>query len=80
MRIDDTVLYEEFVAARLRAVELADAYREMSADDPCRPLVWDGVVSQTEHARCLLESWLRSAPKARESRTKQRIRAQQSPK
>jgi hypothetical protein len=57
MQIDDTVLYEEFVAARLRAVQLTDAYREMPADDPCRPLLWDGVVSQTEDARCLLETW-----------------------
>lgn len=76
MRIDDSVLYEEFVAARLRAVELTDAYRDMPADDPCRPLLWDGVVSQTEHARCLLESWLRSATTEREPGAKQRIRAQ----
>jgi hypothetical protein len=61
MRIDDSVLYQEFVAARLRAVELTDAYRELAADDPCRPLLWDGVVSQTERARCLLESWLQAA-------------------
>ena len=60
MRIDNSVLYEDFVAARLRAVELTDAYRDMPADDPCRPLLWDRVVRQTEHARCLLESWLQS--------------------
>jgi hypothetical protein len=80
MPIDHTVLYEEFLAARLRAVELTDAYREMPADDPCRPLMWDGVVRQTEHARSLLESWLGSAPTERETGTKQRIHAQQLPK
>jgi hypothetical protein len=77
MRIDDTVLYEDFIAARLRAVELTDAYRQMPADDPCRPSLWEGVVRQTEHARCLLEAWLRSAPGARESRNNRGNRAQE---
>lgn len=80
MRIDDTVLYEEFVAARLRAVELTDAYREMPTDDPCRPLLWDGVVRQTEHARCLLEAWLRWAPHESESRQNSAEIAQKSSK
>lgn len=62
MGIDDRFLYEQFVAARLKAVELTDAFRQVAADDPARPFLWDGVVRQTEHARCLLESWLQSAP------------------
>jgi hypothetical protein len=60
MRIDDTVLYEQFVAARLKAVELTDAYRQTAADDPRRTILWEGVVGQTEIARVLLESWLQS--------------------
>jgi hypothetical protein len=60
MRIDDTVLYEQFVAARMKAVELTDSYRETTADDPRRAVLWEGVVRQTELARGLLESWLRS--------------------
>jgi len=61
MRIDETMLYEQFVAARLKAVELTDAYRETSTDDPRRAVLWDGVIRQTEVARGLLESWLASA-------------------
>jgi hypothetical protein len=58
MRFDDTIVYEQFVAARLKAVELTDAFRETSADDPARAVLWEGVVRQTEVARGLLESWL----------------------
>ncbi len=36
MGIDETVLYEKFVAARLKAVELTDTYRDMPGDDPRR--------------------------------------------
>ena len=60
MRFDDTVLYEQFVNARLKAVELTDTYRQTSADDPRRAVLWEGVVRQTELARGLLESWLAS--------------------
>lgn len=60
MRIDDTVLYEQFVAARLKAVELTDAYRLTPTDDPRRAVIWEGVIRQTEVARGLLESWLES--------------------
>ena len=60
MRIDDTVLYEQFVAARLKAVELTDIYRETDADDPRRAVLWEGVVRQTELARGLLVSYLRA--------------------
>jgi len=62
MRIDDTVLYEQFAEARLKAVELTDAYRETAADDPRRAVLWEGVVRQTELARGLLESWLATIP------------------
>ncbi len=62
MRIDETVLYEQFVCARLKAVQLTDTYRETPANDPRRALIWEGVVQQTELARTLLESWLRSSP------------------
>ncbi len=58
MRFDDTVLYEQFVAARLKAVELTDAFHETPADDPRRAILWDEVVRQTEQARGLLESYL----------------------
>lgn len=58
MRIDETVLYEQFVAARLRAVELTDTYRRTPAGDPRRAVIWEGVIRQTEVARGLLESWL----------------------
>jgi len=56
------MLYEQFAAARLRAVELTDAYRETAVDDPRRAVLWEGVVRQTELARGLLESWLASTP------------------
>lgn len=69
MRIDDMVLYEQFVAARLKAVELTDAYRAAAADDPRRAVLWEGVVRQTELARGLLESWLMTgAPEAAAAR------------
>jgi hypothetical protein len=58
MRFDDTVLYEQFVAARLRAMELSDAYRQTPTDNPGRDSIWDDVMRQTELARGLLESWL----------------------
>ncbi len=58
MRMDNTMLYEQFVAARARAVELTDAYRATAAYDPRRAILWEGVVRQTEVARGLLESWL----------------------
>lgn len=60
MRTDDAVLYEQFVAARLKAVELTDSYRETPADDPRRAVLWEGVVRHTALAQGLLESWLRS--------------------
>jgi hypothetical protein len=66
MRIDDTILYEQFVAARTKAVELTDAYRATAADDPRRAIMWEGVVRQTEVARELLESWLASPSTANE--------------
>jgi hypothetical protein len=59
MRIDDTVLYEEFVRARQEAVKLTDRYREAPTDAQERDLLWERVVRQTETARLLLVSWLR---------------------
>ena len=59
MRIDETVLYEEFVQARQEAVELTDRYREAPSDAPDRDVLWQRVVNQTETARLLLVSWLR---------------------
>ncbi len=61
MRKDETVVYEQFAAARLKAVELTDAYRQTASDDPRRAVLWEDVVRQTELARGLLESWLATA-------------------
>ncbi len=61
MRIDETVLYEEFVQARQEAVELTDRYREAPANTPDHDLLWERVVYQTEAARVLLVSWLATA-------------------
>lgn len=69
MRLNETMLYEQFVAARLKAVELTDAFRETSSDDPRRAVLWEGVVRQTEVARGLLESWLAAGQPIAERRT-----------
>jgi hypothetical protein len=58
MSLEDSVLYEQFADARLKAVELTDSYRQTAADDPRRAILWEGVVRQTELARDLLEAWL----------------------
>jgi len=60
MSLEGTILYEQFADARQEAVELMDHYRAIPHDDPRRAEVWDRVVRQTETARQLLESWLRS--------------------
>jgi hypothetical protein len=75
MRIQDTVLYEQFVNARLKAVELTDSYRETSVDDPRRAVLWEGVVRQTEVARGLLESWLASDRQAAGQTSANTVRA-----
>jgi hypothetical protein len=54
------VLYEQFADARLKAVELTDRYHQTSADDPERAVLRACVERQTELARSLLESWLRT--------------------
>jgi hypothetical protein len=64
MRIDQTVLYEEFVQARQEAVRLTDRYRDAPPDAPDRDLLWERVVRQTETARLLLVSWLREVEPA----------------
>lgn len=59
MRIEETVLYDEFIRARQQAIALTDEYREAKhADAPERDQLWARVVRQTETARILLESWL----------------------
>jgi hypothetical protein len=68
MRIDQTVLYEEFVQAREAAVRLMDRYRAAPTDAPDRDLLWARVVDQTEEARLLLESWLHEVESADEER------------
>ena len=65
MPFEDSVLYERFVHARLKAVELTDSYRQTAVDDPRRAVLWAGVVRQTEVARGLLESWLEAKPSVR---------------
>jgi len=72
MRIDETVLYEEFVQARQEAVELTDRFREAPANAPDRDLLWERVVRQTETARVLLLSWLDAGPT---DRTEPELRA-----
>jgi hypothetical protein len=62
MFLDGSVLYEQFVAARLKAMELTDRYRQTPSDDPTRALIWDDVMRQTELARGLLESLLHTEP------------------
>jgi hypothetical protein len=61
MRIEENVLYAQFVDARRRAAELTDTYRQTPADDPRRAAIWEGVVQQTEVARGLLDAWLKAA-------------------
>jgi hypothetical protein len=58
MSFDDTILYEQFVDARLKAVELTDAFRETPTNDSRRAVMWDEAMRQTELARGLLESYL----------------------
>ena len=59
MRIEEPVLYDEFIRARQQAIVLTDEYREAKdADTPARNQLWARVVRQTETARLLLESWL----------------------
>jgi hypothetical protein len=60
MVFDETVLYEQFVAARLEAMQLTDRYRNRPGDDAERVRIWDDVMRQTELAQGLLEWWLRT--------------------
>lgn len=57
---EQTVLYEQFVAARERAIELTDRYNAVGMDDLSRAKLWEYVVRQTETTRLLLERWLRT--------------------
>ena len=65
--VDDTVLYEQFLVARERAIALTDIYRASRASGAAQPELWDSVMRQTETARLLLERWLR-ADTSRDSR------------
>ncbi len=60
MGFTETILYEQFVDARRRAVELTDRYNAIPPNDPTRAEAWAHVVRHTETARQLLESWLRT--------------------
>jgi hypothetical protein len=55
-----TVLFEQFVAAREQAIALTDRFAVTHGDDPGRDELWQHVVRQTDTARLLLERWLRS--------------------
>jgi hypothetical protein len=54
------VLFEQFVAARERAITLTDRFRMIDVDDPGRGKLWEHVMRQTDTAKLLLERWLRS--------------------
>jgi hypothetical protein len=57
---DQTVLFEQFVAAREQAIALTDRFVTTPGDDSTRDELWQHVVRQTGTARPLLERWLRS--------------------
>jgi hypothetical protein len=73
MRIDDPVLFEQFVDARREAVELTDHYRDVAPNDPYRAELWQRVVVQTETARALLESWLQRRHVTAEAESEDRL-------
>ncbi|MBV8715453.1 MAG: hypothetical protein JOZ65_10340 [Chloroflexi bacterium] len=60
LTVDETVLYDEFLAAREKAIALTDRYHASTPTSSDRAELWDGVMRQTETARLLLERWLRS--------------------
>jgi len=60
LTVDDTVLYEEFQAAREKAIALTDSYRASNPRDSDRAVLWASVMRQTDTARSLLERWLHS--------------------
>jgi hypothetical protein len=60
LTVDATQLYEQFLAARERAIAVSDRYAACKPGDPSRAQVWDSVMRETETARSLLERWLRS--------------------
>ena len=67
------ILYDRFVDARRRAVELTDRYNAMPLSDPARAEAWGQVVLHTEAARQLLESWLRAGSAERSSLPTDRV-------
>ena len=60
LTVDETVLYDEFLAAREKAIALTDRYHASARTSSDRAELWDDVMRQTETARLLLERWLRS--------------------
>ena len=54
------MLFEQFVAARERAITLTDHFWTIDVDDPGRRKLWEHVMRQTDTAKLLLERWLRS--------------------
>jgi len=53
-------LFDSFERARHEAMALTDRYAELTPDHPDRTAVWDQAMQHTEHARQLLEAWLRT--------------------
>jgi hypothetical protein len=58
--LDQTMLFEQFVAAREHAIALTDRFDTTAINDPSRVDLWNHVMRQTDRARLLLERWLRS--------------------
>jgi hypothetical protein len=58
-KVDEAVLYEQFLAAREEAILLTDRFASCPREDPKREELWDIAMRQTETARLLLEEWLR---------------------
>lgn len=56
--MDETVLYDQFAAARRNAIAITDLYHQAAMSDPNRTEGWERVMRQTESARVLLERWL----------------------
>jgi hypothetical protein len=58
--VDETVLYEQFLRSRERAIALTDRFRASNSSDAAQAELWNSVMRETETARLLLERWLRA--------------------
>jgi hypothetical protein len=56
----ESVLYDDFNAARRDAIALTDQYLEAAPGDPARAELWERAMLRTETARLLLDKWLSS--------------------